>query len=126
MNNMRHNNMVLLGEPRYGISRWLMTPLRNPETRGQIAFNTLFTKERVMIEMCFGGLKRFPILLYMFRVQLDRVVSASCAVPRDISKHLNDSVPVDEQEDDIKNRRNIIQKMKMKMLGEGDSKGEKR
>nr|CAI5824804.1 unnamed protein product [Callosobruchus analis] len=63
MNNMRHNSMVLLGDPGYGISRWLMTPYRNPETHEVIAFNALFTKERVIIERHFVQLKRrFPIL----------------------------------------------------------------
>nr|CAI5856363.1 unnamed protein product [Callosobruchus analis] len=37
--------MVLLGDSGYGISRWLMTPYRNPETREEIAFDTLFPKE---------------------------------------------------------------------------------
>nr|CAI5833687.1 unnamed protein product [Callosobruchus analis] len=64
-----------------------MTPYRNPETREEVAFNVLFTKDRDIIERCFGQLKRrFPILQYMVRVKLGRVVSA---------------IPIDEQEDDI-------------------------
>nr|CAI5861320.1 unnamed protein product [Callosobruchus analis] len=79
--------MVLLGDSGYGISRWLMTPYRNPKTREEIAFNTHFTKERAIIK----------------RVKQDRVVSViiSCAVLHNISKYLNDPVSVDEQEDDI-------------------------
>lgn len=106
MNNMRHNNMVLLGDSGYGINRWLMKPYRNPETPEEIAFNTLFTKERVIIERCFGQLKRrFPILQYMVRVKLDRVASViiSCAVLHNISKYLNDPLPVDEEEEDVMN-----------------------
>nr|CAI5852724.1 unnamed protein product [Callosobruchus analis] len=67
---MPHNNMVLLGDSGYGISPWLTTPYRNPETREEIAFSTLFTKER-MIKRRFGQLKRrFPILKYMVRMKL--------------------------------------------------------
>nr|CAI5833233.1 unnamed protein product [Callosobruchus analis] len=75
MNNMRHNNVSL------------------PETREEIAFNTLFTKEKEIIERCFGQLKRrFPILQYMVRLKLDRVVSViiSCAVLDNMSKCLNE------------------------------------
>nr|CAI5831218.1 unnamed protein product [Callosobruchus analis] len=98
---MRYN-LVRLGDSGCGISRWLMTPYRNPETREEIAFTILFAKESV--ERCFGQLKRrFPILQYMGRVKLDRVVSViiSCAVLHNISKYSNDPVRVDEQEDDI-------------------------
>nr|CAI5865530.1 unnamed protein product [Callosobruchus analis] len=98
---MWHNNMALLGDSGYGIRRCLMTPYRNPETREEIAFNALFTEERVIIETCFGQLKRrLPISQYMVRAKLDRVVSViiSCSVPH---KYLNDIVSVDGQEDDI-------------------------
>nr|CAI5822607.1 unnamed protein product [Callosobruchus analis] len=61
MNNMRHNNM-LLGDSGYGFSCCLMTPYRNPETRKEITFNTLFTKERDITERC---LERSPVLQYM-------------------------------------------------------------
>nr|CAI5822343.1 unnamed protein product [Callosobruchus analis] len=39
----------------------------------------------------------------MVRMKLERVVSViiSCAVLHNISKYLNDPVPVDEQQDDI-------------------------
>nr|CAI5839301.1 unnamed protein product [Callosobruchus analis] len=81
-----------------------MTPYRNPKTREEIAFNILFTKGRVIIERCIGQLNgRFPILQYVVRVKLDRVVSViiSCAVLHNISMYLNHPVPVNVQEDDI-------------------------
>nr|CAI5868092.1 unnamed protein product [Callosobruchus analis] len=120
MNNMRHNSMVLLGDSGYEISRWLMTPYRNTETGEGIAFNTLFTKQRVIIDRCFGQLKgRFPIFQYMVRVKLDRVVSViiSCAVLHNISKFLNDPVPVDEQEDDI----NVEEEKKYNSVNEDEN-----
>nr|CAI5869962.1 unnamed protein product [Callosobruchus analis] len=104
MNNMRHNSMMLLGDSGYRISPWLMTPYRNLVTREETAFNTPFTKERVIIERCFGQLKRrYPILQYMVRVKLDSVVSViiSCAVLHNISKYLNGPVTINEQEDVI-------------------------
>nr|CAI5868571.1 unnamed protein product [Callosobruchus analis] len=63
-NNMRHNGMVLLGDTGCGTSRWSMTSYRNPETREVIAFNTLFTKERVIIKRCFGQLKVSNFAIY--------------------------------------------------------------
>nr|CAI5852143.1 unnamed protein product [Callosobruchus analis] len=126
LNNMRLNDMLSLGDCGYGISRWLMTPYRNPE----ISFNTLFTKERVIIERCFGQLKRsFSILQYMVRLKLNRVVSViiSCAVLHNISKYLNDPVPVDEQEDDMNdeeeeeyNSENEDEKVRRRALQRGE------
>nr|CAI5861900.1 unnamed protein product [Callosobruchus analis] len=60
---------------------------------------TLFMEERVIIESCIW----FPMLQYMVKVKLGRVVSVitSCTVLHHISKYVNDPVPVDEQEDDV-------------------------
>nr|CAI5869367.1 unnamed protein product [Callosobruchus analis] len=82
MNNTRHNNMVLLHNSGYGIRRWMMMP----KTREATAFNTFFTKGRVIIERCISQMKVSNIWL-------------DCAVLHSISKYLNDPVRV-EQEDD--------------------------
>nr|CAH7748770.1 unnamed protein product [Callosobruchus chinensis] len=61
MNNMRHNNMVLFGDSGYGISRWLMTPYINPETREEIAFNTLFTKKSYHRKVLWPTEEKVPV-----------------------------------------------------------------
>lgn len=88
-----------------------MTPYRRPNTPQEIAYNNLFTKERVIIERCFGQLKRrFPILNHV-RVKLDKVpaITISCAVLHNIAKYLRDpnhfegdeGNQIDEFEDDL-------------------------
>ncbi len=56
-------------------------------------FNKIYAKDRVIIERCFGQLKRrFPTLHYKLRVKLDRIpgMIIACAVLHNISKYLND------------------------------------
>ncbi|CAH1986021.1 unnamed protein product [Acanthoscelides obtectus] len=56
-------NVVLLGDDGYGIEPCLMTPFKNPTPGAEINYNKLLKQERVIIERCFGQLKRrFPIL----------------------------------------------------------------
>ncbi|CAH2009012.1 unnamed protein product [Acanthoscelides obtectus] len=65
---------VLLGDDGYGIEPCLMTPFRNPTPGAEINYNKLLKQERVIIERCFGQLKRrFPILRYVCRVKLENV-----------------------------------------------------
>ncbi|CAH2011545.1 unnamed protein product [Acanthoscelides obtectus] len=84
---------VLLGDSGYGIAPWLMTPFKIAETAEKISYNRLFTRERVIIERCFGHLKqRFPILHNKIRVDTEKVPSLvmSCFNLHNVAKHLND------------------------------------
>ncbi|CAH1962759.1 unnamed protein product [Acanthoscelides obtectus] len=84
---------VLLRDCGYGIAPWLMTPFRIAETAEQRSYNRLFTRERVIIERCFGQLKqRFPILHNKIRVDTEKVPSLvmSCFILHNVAKHLND------------------------------------
>lgn len=45
-----------------------MTPFENPTT-AEVKYNKLLKKERVIVERCFGQLKRrFPTLQYVFEI----------------------------------------------------------
>ncbi|CAH1954811.1 unnamed protein product [Acanthoscelides obtectus] len=56
------------------LSHCLMTPFRNPIPGAEINYNKLSKQERVIVECCFGQLKRlFPILQYVCRVKLENV-----------------------------------------------------
>ncbi|XP_046684548.1 putative nuclease HARBI1 [Homalodisca vitripennis] len=83
----------LLGDSGYGISPWLITPFKPPQTDIQRRFNRVHAKERVVIERVFGQLKkRFPILGNCVRLSLDRVpkVIVTCTVLHNVAKHLRD------------------------------------
>ncbi|KAL1493819.1 hypothetical protein ABEB36_009505 [Hypothenemus hampei] len=70
-----------------------MTPFRNPNTLAEKAYNKRHTKERVIIERCFGQLKqRFPILQYKVRVSgniLPQLIMC-CFVVHNVVKYVND------------------------------------
>ncbi|XP_044745098.1 putative nuclease HARBI1 [Coccinella septempunctata] len=86
-------NVVLLADEGYGIEPWLMTPFRNPYSGPELNYNKLLKKERVIIERCFGQLKRrFPILQYVCRVKLEKVpkIIVACFVLHNVAKTLKD------------------------------------
>ncbi|CAH2000279.1 unnamed protein product [Acanthoscelides obtectus] len=103
---------VLLGVSRYGIAPLLMTPFRIAETAEQRSYNRLFTRERVIIERCFGQLKqRFPILHNKIRFDTEKVSSLvmSCFILHNVAKHLNDEdfavdIPGDGEQEEIHNQ----------------------
>ena len=85
---------LLIADSGYGIAPWLITPFENPNTPEAVHFNKVYAKDRVIIERCFGQLKRrFPILQYKVRVQLKNVskIIISCVVLHNVAKFLNDS-----------------------------------
>ncbi|KAK9730379.1 DDE superfamily endonuclease [Popillia japonica] len=97
----RQQNGLILGDEGYGITPWLLTPYRNPTTPQEIAYNTLHKRERVIIERCFGQLKRrFPVLQHQIRLNIDKIPSVivSAVVLHNVAKYLNDQLPNDEEE----------------------------
>lgn len=85
--------VCLLGDSGYGLSPWLITPFKPPRTHQERQFNLIHARERVVIERCFGQLKRrFPILGNCVRVALNNIpqVVVSCAVLHNIAKNLKD------------------------------------
>lgn len=91
----------LLGDSGYGLSPWLITPFKPPRTDPERQFNLLHCRERVIIERCFGQLKRrFPILGNCVRVALRNVpkVIVSCAVLHNIAKHLHDAFDFEDED----------------------------
>jgi len=63
-----HHNGVLLGDNAYPSRQYLLTPLLQPQTTQQRAYNSSHIKTRNVIERCFGILKRrFLCLQYGLR-----------------------------------------------------------
>lgn len=84
---------LLLGDSGYGISPWLMTPFSEPTTPEEHSFNRCLKRERVIIERCFGQVKRrFPILGNKIRIDLRKVPTMiiCCFVLHNVAKHLGD------------------------------------
>lgn len=95
-------NTVLLGDEGYGLEPWLMTPYRNAVQNSHKNFNRLLKKERVIIERCFGQLKRrFPILQYVCRVAASNVptIIVCCFVLHNVAKYLHDDDFTDDTQD---------------------------
>jgi hypothetical protein len=70
-----------------------MTPYKHPGTPEERSYNKCHKKERVIIERCFGQLKkRIPILQGRVRLQLRKVpgVIVACCVLHNIAKYLQD------------------------------------
>jgi hypothetical protein len=104
MNNRRRNHELLLGDIGYGITPWLLTPYKTPATPAEIAYNKLHKKERVIIERCFGQLKRrFPVLQHPVRVANEKIplVIISCCVLHNVAKYLKDNLPNDDEVEDL-------------------------
>nr|CAH7728264.1 unnamed protein product [Callosobruchus chinensis] len=81
-----------------------MTPFRTPNNPQQQAFNNLLTRERVIIERCFGQVKqRFPILQYKIRLATEKVphIIACCFILHNVAKYLKDSdFPAEENHEE--------------------------
>lgn len=84
----------ILGDSGYGIHPRLMTPFKNPTADKEKYYNKIHAQERVIIERCFGQLKRrFPILKYGVRTSLGKVpqIILICFVLHNVAKHLKDN-----------------------------------
>lgn len=108
---------VLLGDSGYAIAPWLMTPYRNPQTPTEIYYNEQHARNRVIIERCFGQVKkRFPVLMNEIRVSLHKIprIIISCFILHNVAKHLNDenhfpNIPQaeDDYEENEENERQV-------------------
>ncbi len=96
------SSIILLGDEGYPLHPFLMTPFKTPRDDKERFYNKTHAKERVVIEKVFGQLKRrFPMLKYGVRLMSLKFVPADaicCAVLHNISKHLNEPDPNDEEE----------------------------
>lgn len=83
---------VILGDSGYPIRNYLITPLRNPQTRAERLFNESQIRTRNPIERCFGVLKRrFPILALGIRMNTDIVeaIVVAAAFLHNIAREMN-------------------------------------
>lgn len=102
------SDCFILGDSGYGILPWLMVPYKKQGSRqlplDEKHFNNLFVKERVIIERCFGQMKkRFPILGNCMRLHTMNVpkMIVCGAVLHNIGKYLGDVLEQDLNDEDI-------------------------
>lgn len=94
---------VLVGDSGYGIKKYLLTPLNEPQSRPEQLFNESQIRTRNCIERKFGQWKRrFPILAFGIRLSREKVeaIVIATAVLDNIAKLLNEADPdVNEEEE---------------------------
>lgn len=74
--NGEFNDFVLVGDSGYGLTKYLLTPLGNPQNEAEDLYNEAQIRTRNPVERSYGIWKRrFPILSFGIRVKLDRIES---------------------------------------------------
>ncbi|XP_026319164.1 putative nuclease HARBI1 [Hyposmocoma kahamanoa] len=87
----------LLADSAYPLKPYLLTPLLNPQSRGEQLYNVAHIRTRNCIERCFGVWKRrFPVIGLTMRLSLNRIhaVIIATAVLHNICRlHKLDDIP---------------------------------
>jgi hypothetical protein len=103
---------VILGDSAYPLREYLLTPIRNPTTPAQEAFNTAHKKTRNLIERNLGVIKaRFCVLhekLRMFWPESNVKIIVACLVLHNIAiKHHDYVDPLAEKDKVIRPSPNV-------------------
>lgn len=91
-----YENGFLLGDSGYACRPFLLTPVLNPRTAAEEAYNLSHRTTRNAIERCFGVLKRrFPCLSLGLRTKMNTTLATivACAVLHNIAIFTNDNEP---------------------------------
>lgn len=91
----------LVGDGGYPCRRYLLTPISNPATAAERAFNSAQISARNCIERTNGRLKRrFPCLKYGLRLHIDHIlpVVVATVVLHNVAATLGEDEPPEDQE----------------------------
>ncbi|XP_066583898.1 putative nuclease HARBI1 [Prorops nasuta] len=88
--NGEFGNAILLGDSGYPCLPYLLTPLQNPESPGEVLYNESLIRTRSMVERCFGVFgKMFPILTIGSRLRTPSktmTLIIACGILHNISR----------------------------------------
>ena len=96
-----HQHGYLVGDGGYACHRYLLTPLANPTTEAEKAYNAAQISARNCIERTNGRLKRrFPALKYGMRLRMDHIlpVITATVVLHNIATMLSDIDPPEDKQ----------------------------
>jgi hypothetical protein len=80
LENGRYEGRFLLGDSGYACRSFILTPLLNPRTPAEEAYNNSHRATRNPIERCFGVLKRrFPCLAIGLRTKMETTLATIVA-----------------------------------------------
>ncbi|XP_050505022.1 putative nuclease HARBI1 [Diabrotica virgifera virgifera] len=99
LENNEFPDCYLLGDSGYACKKYLLTPLLNPQTRSEQAYNRAHIRTRNVIERAFGVWKRrFPCLSVGMRIkeQTTLAVIVATAVLHNMAIGIGDEVPNEE------------------------------
>lgn len=91
---------ILVGDNGYPCLPFLLTPILNPETDEQIAYNSIHRRTRQIVERTFGLWKRrFPCLARGLTTKLicSTTIVVACAVLHNLSLTYDNKLPDDEE-----------------------------
>lgn len=92
-----------LADSGYPLKNYLLTPLADPRTPGQLLYNEAQIRTRNTVERLFGIWKRrFPVLAYGQRLKLKTSLSikVATAVLHNIARNMNEEEPPDDQNEE--------------------------
>ncbi|KAK5647947.1 hypothetical protein RI129_002839 [Pyrocoelia pectoralis] len=89
-------NTVLLGDAGYMLRPYFLTPIANPNTRGERLYNESHIRTRNVVERVFGVWKRrIPVLAYGLRCKLTTslTIVVAAAILHNIAIDMKDDIP---------------------------------
>lgn len=95
---------LLVGNAEYPCLPFLMTPVKNPVTDEQIAYNNIQSRTRIIVEKTYGVWKqRFPCLSRGLNNKLicSTTIVVACAVLYNLSLIFNDNLPEEDIPDNL-------------------------
>ncbi|KAJ8942751.1 hypothetical protein NQ314_009961 [Rhamnusium bicolor] len=113
---MTLSKKYFLGDSGYQLRPYFCTPLRNPQTPGEIRYNEAHIRTRNCIERFFGIWKRrFPVLAIGMRVKLQTrlAIIVAVAVLHNIALEMHEEQPPPPEDVNLMELEHLIEEGQM-------------